>query len=115
MPKMRDLPLDEAKLIINADRNQEYGEPYDNFRDIAEIMTVILRPILKDGARVRTHEVAMCMIAVKMSRMTTSPVKADSWVDIAGYVGVGYEAMMEEIKLSEEGNGIKHTKSAKNP
>jgi translation initiation factor 2 alpha subunit (eIF-2alpha) len=99
MPKTRDLPLDEAKRIINADRNQEYGEPYENFRDIAEMMTVILRKDLKDGARVRTHQVAMTMMAVKMSRMTTSPAKLDTWVDIAGYVGAGFEAMCEEVAL----------------
>lgn len=112
MPKPRDLPLDEAKRIINADRNQEYGEPYDNFRDIAEIMTVILRPILKPGARVKTHEVAMTMMAVKMSRMTTSPDKLDTWVDIAGYVGAGYEAMVAEAAKDGATNAIEHPEGA---
>jgi hypothetical protein len=31
--------------------------------------------------------------------MTTSPAKLDTWVDIAGYVGAGYEAM--EMDKSE--------------
>ena len=91
--KPRDLPLAESKRLINADRNEEYGEPYDNFSDIASMITVILRSILKDGERVRVEHVAMIMIIVKLSRMTTSPRKMDSWVDIAGYVGTGWEAI----------------------
>lgn len=96
--KPRDLPLDEAKRLINADRNEEYGEPYDNFSDIASMITVILRSILKDGERVRVEHVAMIMIIVKLSRMTTSPRKMDSWVDIAGYVGTGWEAIEMDSK-----------------
>lgn len=92
MGKLRDVPLQEATRLINADRNQDYGEPYENFRDIAEMLTVILRPILKDGTKIQCHHVSMMMIAVKLSRMTTSPLKLDSWVDIAGYIGAGWEA-----------------------
>lgn len=103
---LRNTPLDEARMLINADRNKEYGEPYENFRDIAEMMTVLIRPILKDGARVRVEHVAMMMMAVKLSRMTTSPTKLDTWVDICGYVGTGYEAM--EIQ-----NGLEHSSSKK--
>lgn len=105
MSKLRDRPLDEAKRLINADRNKEYGEPVENFRDIAEMMTVLIRPILKEGARVRVEHVAMMMMAVKLSRMTTSPDKLDTWVDICGYAGTGYEAM--EIM-----NGIEHSEGS---
>lgn len=105
MSKLRDRPLDEAKRLINADRNKEYGEPVENFRDIAEMMTVLIRPILKEGARVRVEHVAMMMMAVKLSRMTTSPNKLDTWVDICGYAGTGYEAM--EIM-----NGIEHSEGS---
>ena len=64
MSKLRDLPLDEGKRFINTDRNLEYGEPYDNFSDIAAMITAILRSILKDGERVRVEHVAMIMIIV---------------------------------------------------
>ena len=104
MGKLRDVPLQEAMRLINADRNQDYGEPYDNFRDIAEMLTVMLRPILKDGTKVQCHHVSMMMIAVKLSRMTTSPLKLDSWVDIAGYIGAGWEAteMEQEHDATKE-------------
>ena len=105
MEPLRNKPLDEAKRLINSDRNEEYGEPVENFLDIAEMMTVLIRPILKSGARVRVEHVAMMMMAVKLSRMTTSPDKADTWIDICGYAGTGYEAM--EIM-----NGIEHSESS---
>lgn len=92
MSKPRNAPLDEARLIINTDRNAEYGEPYDNFQSIANMCTELLKPALKDGAKIEVHHVAMIMIAVKLSRMQTSPLKFDSWTDIAGYVGAGWEA-----------------------
>jgi hypothetical protein len=95
--KIRNRPLNEAMVIINADRNEEYGEPAENFKDIADIMTVLLKPILKDGVGVDVHHVAMTMMAVKLSRMTTSPTKFDHWCDIAGYVGAGWEAVEVNI------------------
>jgi hypothetical protein len=42
MEPLRNKPLDEAKRIINDDRNKEYGEPVDNFRDIADMITIML-------------------------------------------------------------------------
>lgn len=102
MSKPRDIPLDEAKRLINADRNQEYGEPYENFSDIASMINVILRSILKEGERVKVEHVAMIMIIVKLSRMTTSPRKLDSWVDIAGYVGTGWESISRDLEAISE-------------
>lgn len=96
MDNLRDTPLQEALRLINADRNRDYGEPYENFRDIAEMLTVMLKPILKDGTKIQCYHVSMMMIAVKLSRMTTSPTKLDSWVDIAGYIGAGWEATVME-------------------
>jgi len=86
----------EAIQLINEDRNVDYGDPYDNFKDIADMLNVLLKPILKDGTSVQCHHVTMIMIAVKLSRMTTSPFKRDSWVDIAGYIGAGWEATATE-------------------
>lgn len=111
MSKIRNEPLEQAIELINKDRNEDYGEPYDNFRDIAEMMTVLLRPILKDGTKVQCHHVSMMMIAVKLSRMTTSPFKADSWVDIAGYIGAGWEATTKELDANGDAKKPRRHKS----
>jgi len=96
MGKVRDIPLSQAIELINGDRNKEYGEPYDNFSDIAAVASVLLKPKLKHGTQLSTKDVTMIMIAVKLCRMTTSPQKIDSWRDIAGYIGAGWEALNEE-------------------
>ena len=36
------------------------------------------------------------MIELKMSRIIQSRTKRDSWVDLAGYAGCGYECTIEE-------------------
>ena len=35
------------------------------------------------------EQVAMCMVAVKLSRLIHQPTHDDSWADIIGYGGVG--------------------------
>lgn len=76
--------LDEAKRIVSTDRNQDYGDPEDNFRMIGDLWSVYL-----GGTRIEPHDVAAMMILMKVARITTSPTKADHWVDAAGYAGCG--------------------------
>lgn len=88
---MRDQDiLEEALELTSGERNQEYGEPTDDFQTIAAMWSVLFRHKLKDDCRVEPHEVAKAMIALKMSRMTKSPGKRDHWVDIAGYARCGW-------------------------
>ena len=41
------------------------------------------------------HDIAIMIIQVKTSRLMWTPAKRDSWVDIAGYAGCGYECATE--------------------
>ena len=77
--------LDTAKSLICDDRHKEYGDTNSNFSDIAKIWSVVL------GHKVTPKQVALCMIAVKMSRLRQNIQHEDSWVDIAGYAGCGSE------------------------
>jgi hypothetical protein len=36
------------------------------------------------------------IMAVKISRLMWTPAKRDSWVDIAGYAGCGFECAVNE-------------------
>jgi hypothetical protein len=76
--------LDEANELVHGSRQKDYGHPRDDFAKTACMITGILLPKLKDGATVNTDEVALIMIAVKMSRLVHS-WKRDSAVDICGY------------------------------
>ena len=89
-PTIREVILDTAKQIVMKDRNSHYGDPEDNFRDIAQFWSTYLRHEIKP------HDVAAMMILVKISRMATSPTALDHWVDTAGYAACGGEAVKRE-------------------
>jgi len=85
--------LDEAKSLVHGDRGQDYGPPWTDFARTAKMWEVIL------GCHVDPHQVALCMIAVKMSRLVNRPEKRDSWVDIAGYAECGDWTVEESRKV----------------
>ena len=71
--------FDEAVETIGHDRVGEYGDPVKSFRRIALIWSAIT------GADISPQQVAHMMIALKVSRLQTSPDHFDSLVDIVGY------------------------------
>jgi hypothetical protein len=78
--------LREAARLINSERNVHYGPPSDNFDRIARLWSVVL------GIDVSMEDVSMCMVALKMARYASkSGWQPDTWIDIAGYAGCGYE------------------------
>ncbi len=78
--------LREAARLISSERNIDYGPPSENFDRIARLWSVVL------GINISLEDVAMCMIAIKMARYSSkSGFQSDTWVDIAGYAGCGYE------------------------
>ena len=77
--------LEEVQHLITNDRNEDYGDLGSNFRCIADMWSAYL------DHKIDPHDVAVLMILVKLSRVQTSPGKRDSWVDIAGYAGLGAE------------------------
>lgn len=78
--------LRDAARIINGSRDTQYGNPIDNFERISKIWSVIL------GIEVSPEDVAMCMAGLKMARYASkSGFQPDTWIDLAGYAGCGYE------------------------
>ena len=70
--------LEEANTLVSGERNTDYGHPADDFQKTADMWSVIL------GIPISTQQMALCMIAVKISRLMHKP-KRDNLVDIAGY------------------------------
>jgi hypothetical protein len=70
---------DIAKRLTSYDRQTDYGSPIEDFTKQAKMWGAIL------GTNVTPQQIAMCMIAVKLSRLTNSPRHKDSCVDIIGY------------------------------
>ena len=81
--------LDRASEIIHTDRNVEYGEPEDNFGDIASYWTTYLGKKLKEDEQISAPDVAIMSALIKVSRLQQTPGHEDSWVDIAGYAACG--------------------------
>jgi len=81
----RDETLQAANDAVNGPRQQTYGDPKQNFGLAAVIWSQIL------GVEVDPDQVALCMIGLKISRLTETPNHPDSWADIAGYAALGAE------------------------
>ena len=78
--------LREAATIIAGDRDVQYGGPEENFTRIAKIWSVIV------GVEISPEDVAMMMVGLKVARYASkSGFQPDTWIDIAGYAGCGYE------------------------
>jgi len=72
--------LEEA--LTKGDRNAQYGPPDQDFQRTAAMWSAI------KGVPFEAREVALFMIALKLSRETHQR-KRDNWVDIAGYARCG--------------------------
>lgn len=81
----REECLRRANEIVNGQREQQYGNPEDNFQMIADLWSAYLR------ADVSPVDVAMMMGLLEIARISTGIFKEDSFVDLAGYAACGYE------------------------
>lgn len=88
--KTRAEILDSAKKCVCEDRNGQYGEPEDSFKNIAAYWEVYLRHnCVSQGADVCINpaDVAMMMALFKIARIETAGMPiADSYVDAVGYI-----------------------------
>jgi len=89
--------LDEAKGLVTGERNNQYGEPHQDFKRTAEALTAMgyRGP---GGRELKAHDVAILVGMVKISRLMWQPDKRDSWVDWAGYAACGWDCVVEEQK-----------------
>ena len=68
------------------DRGAAYGDPKTQMGAIARRWSITL------GTPVTAQQVALCMIDLKLTRLTFDPRHADSVVDV-----IGYAALLREI------------------
>ena len=67
-------------------RERSYGPPAESFETIAARWSLVL------GITVTPAQVALCLIDLKLARLTRDPSHLDSIVDIAGYAACLREA-----------------------
>lgn len=92
---VREEILNEAKKCVCTDRNQQYGEPEDNFAVIAQFWEQYVRAkCVGHGVDVDfdAEDVANMMVLFKVGRAATAnEQKADTYIDIAGYAACAGE------------------------
>lgn len=81
----REECLHIAEEIITGDRENTYGSPGDSFEMIARFWSDYLK------SHISAEDVANMMILLKVARIATGKLKADNYVDIAGYAACACE------------------------
>ena len=74
-----------AKVL--EERRDDYGDPSEQFRAIAERWSITL------GTPVTADQVVLCMIDLKLTRLAYDPRHVDSMVDV-----IGYAALLKEVR-----------------
>jgi hypothetical protein len=95
----RDQILQAAKELINGPRAKDYGDAFLNHERIAIGWDVIAKAAIKKHGRITPAHVTLMMDWVKTSRLVETIDHADSWVDKAGYTGLGGEFALSGKEL----------------
>ena len=77
--------LKRANACVNGDREQQYGNPENNFNMIASLWSDYL------NLKITALDVACMMSLFKIARIKGGVVKSDNWIDLAGYAACGCE------------------------
>lgn len=97
--------LRTAEELVNGDRAQTYGSPEVSFGRIANLwsaMDIRIKTFSPafigdfDYRELDAVDVALCLMQLKVSRILSSPDHEDSWVDAAGYAGLGAELALRK-------------------
>lgn len=86
----RETILDTAKNCVCGDREQDYGNPEDNFQTIANLWIDYLS-VKKEPLDIEPKDVAAMLALLKIARIASGHAKADNWIDLAGYAACGGE------------------------
>ena len=88
--------LDRTAQTVLVDRQKEYNQTSktEMHSRIAEAWSATL------GRMVTAHEVALCMVQLKVIRAACQPGHEDSYVDACGYMAIAAEIMHEEEEIT---------------
>lgn len=88
MSERADL-LAHAATLIDGDRDADYGPPTEHHAATAAAWSAIF------GHEFTAADVCRAFIIDKLVRLSETPGKRDTWADIAGYAGCGWESAVE--------------------
>lgn len=105
MAKKTNSILVQAELLINGQRQADYGDKRQNFSQIAMLWQGTLAMKLAPGQSITPEDVALCMMQVKIARLAKSPDHKDSIIDVAGYAGC-YDMIQQEREQAKDMPGV---------
>jgi Domain of unknown function (DUF6378) len=70
--------LEQAAAVV-AQRRNTYGQPIELFEHVAKRWSLVL------GVEISPAQVVLCLIELKLARLTHDPKHLDSQIDLAGY------------------------------
>lgn len=86
--------LDKAQsIVVNGDRETQYGTPEESFNKIAKLWSIYLGPRVTS---LKASDVAAMMALLKIARISGNHYSEDSWIDLAGYAACGGELAFNE-------------------
>lgn len=77
--------LNESYKLMHNDRQETYGDAKANHERIAKLWSIIL------DTDISAEQVALCMVGVKLSRLSHDPSHLDSYIDGAAYFAIAGE------------------------
>jgi Domain of unknown function (DUF6378) len=92
--RVQEFPMTAEKLLAEAaavvrDRRHTYGQPLDLFERVAVRWSQVL------GTKVTPAQVIVCLVDLKVARLSHDPRHLDSITDIAGYAGCLAEVLSD--------------------
>ena len=87
----REEILKVAAECICVDRDNQYGEPENNFATIANLWSEYLFAKGYLDELIDSDDVAIMMALLKIARIATGKQKADSYIDLVGYAACAGE------------------------
>lgn len=85
--------LEQAAKCVLQNRQDQYGDAEDCFKQISRLWSAYLAPA---GVVLESFDVACMMALLKIARIQANPKHGDSWVDLAGYAACGADIAVPE-------------------
>lgn len=84
----------QAAYEAVAERGGEYGDPHDNFTQVAGLWTAAF------GVQFTARDIPLALALLKVARLVNGG-GIDSWVDIAGYAACGGEVDVIDYNMAQ--------------
>ena len=82
--------LNRAKVLVEGQREKDYGDKVKNHNNIAKLWTAYL------DKHINSHDVAIMMILLKTARTKLGEVSKDTYIDMAAYGAIAGEIKFKE-------------------